>query len=200
MNTEQKLREALQLIRKQANGFSSPGNYKINNCLGEIAEIAKQALAAEPVQEPVAWVNSIMEKVQEFASAWSLVGGRFDDGTALAHAEQIKSELRAMVSTQPRPAQETLQVDTVYRWNALDYSGYCYGSNPPDNLPERANLTAFHKQQPAPLAYLTDKEIEVLRQKTFSTDNPFCPCDSKTMRKAAKAIIDAMIQKNGGGE
>jgi hypothetical protein len=190
MNTEQKLREAIDWLIAEINR-DSPAVLN-----------AKKALAAEPVQwDLVAWKDRVMEKAQEFACAWSLVGGRFDDGTALAHAEQIKSELRAMVSTQPRPAQETLQVDTVYRWNALDYSGYCYGSNPPDNLPERANLTAFHKQQPAPLAYLTDKEIEVLRQKTFSPDNPFfCPCGSKTMRIAANAIMDAMIQKNGGGE
>ena len=34
---------------------------------------------------------------------------------------------------------------------------------------------------------LTDGQIEALRKKTFSTDNPFCPCDSKTMRKAVWA-------------
>ena len=34
---------------------------------------------------------------------------------------------------------------------------------------------------------LTDAQIEKLREKTFSTTNPFCPCDSKTMRKAVRA-------------
>lgn len=50
----------------------------------------------------------------------------------------------------------------------------------------------------APLVRLTDEEIEALRHQTFSTSNPFCPCDSKTMRKAANAVMDAMIKKNGG--
>lgn len=34
---------------------------------------------------------------------------------------------------------------------------------------------------------LTDEQIEKLRRDTFSTENPFCPCDSKTMRKAVWA-------------
>jgi len=33
---------------------------------------------------------------------------------------------------------------------------------------------------------LTEDEIERGRKATFSTGNPFCPCDSKTMRKAVR--------------
>ncbi len=33
---------------------------------------------------------------------------------------------------------------------------------------------------------LTDAQIEAGREATFSTSNPFCPCDSKTMRKAVR--------------
>ena len=33
---------------------------------------------------------------------------------------------------------------------------------------------------------MTDEEIERGRKETFSTENPFCPCDSKTMRKAVR--------------
>lgn len=33
---------------------------------------------------------------------------------------------------------------------------------------------------------LTDAEIEQGRHETFSTSNPFCPCDSKTFLKAAR--------------
>jgi hypothetical protein len=33
---------------------------------------------------------------------------------------------------------------------------------------------------------LTDQAIEAGRQQVFSTGNPFCPCDSKTMRKAVR--------------
>jgi hypothetical protein len=35
---------------------------------------------------------------------------------------------------------------------------------------------------------LTDEQIEKLRDKTFSINNPFCPVDSKSMRKAVRAI------------
>jgi len=35
---------------------------------------------------------------------------------------------------------------------------------------------------------LSDEQIESLREKTFSTGNPYCPVDSKSMRKAARAI------------
>jgi hypothetical protein len=67
--------------------------------------------AAQPaptVQEPVAWIDSVMEQAQIFASAWSLVGGRFDSGNGLEDAEQAKAELRAMLITppaQPAPVQ-----------------------------------------------------------------------------------------------
>lgn len=33
---------------------------------------------------------------------------------------------------------------------------------------------------------LTDEQIEAGRKAIFSTDNPFCPCDRKTMRKAVQ--------------
>lgn len=34
---------------------------------------------------------------------------------------------------------------------------------------------------------MTDEQIEKLREKTFSTNNPYCPVDSKSMRKAVWA-------------
>ncbi len=44
------------------------------------------------------WIADAMTLAQEFASSWSLVGGRFDDGTMLLSAEQRKSELRACLA------------------------------------------------------------------------------------------------------
>ncbi|WP_208456780.1 VRR-NUC domain-containing protein [Burkholderia gladioli] len=43
-------------------------------------------------------VEEIMAQAQVFASAWSLVGGRFDQGDALETAEQEKQNLRDLVS------------------------------------------------------------------------------------------------------
>lgn len=34
---------------------------------------------------------------------------------------------------------------------------------------------------------LGEEQIEKLREETFSTNNPFCPVDSKSMRKAVRA-------------
>lgn len=39
----------------------------------------------------------VMEQAQIFASAWSLVGGPFDDGNALDDAEAAKAKLARMV-------------------------------------------------------------------------------------------------------
>lgn len=63
---------------------------------------AKSPVAqTEPVQQPVAWVDSVMTQAQVFASAWALVGSRFDSGNEMENAEQQKKELRAMLTTPP---------------------------------------------------------------------------------------------------
>ncbi len=59
------------------------------------------------------WVNSVMEQAQVFASAWSLVGSRFDSGNGLENAEEEKKALRAMLTTppaQPAPVQEMTNI------------------------------------------------------------------------------------------
>jgi hypothetical protein len=58
----------------------------------------KEALARSALKLALeAQVAKIMEQAQVFASAWSLVGGRFDGGTAMDDAEVAKNELRQMV-------------------------------------------------------------------------------------------------------
>lgn len=42
-------------------------------------------------------IGLIMAQAQVFASSWSLVGGRFDYGDALGHAETMKEDLRTMI-------------------------------------------------------------------------------------------------------
>jgi len=46
-----------------------------------------------------------------------------------------------------------------------------------------SELTSVPTHEP-----LSDEQIESLREKTFSTGNPYCAVDSKSMRKAARAI------------
>ena len=43
---------------------------------------------------------------------------------------------------------------------------------------------------------LTDEQIEAGRAKTFSINNPYCPCDSKTMRKAVRWAEAKLKEKN----
>lgn len=46
-------------------------------------------------------IAELMEQAQVFASAWSLVGGVFDDGDGIERAEEEKARLRAMLSATP---------------------------------------------------------------------------------------------------
>lgn len=51
-------------------------------------------------------VDEIMAQARVFASAWSLVGGRFDNGNMLTDAEEAKAELRQMIEAIAQPVQE----------------------------------------------------------------------------------------------
>jgi hypothetical protein len=54
-------------------------------------------LRPRPAPEPPAALDKggIMQLVQEFASTWSLVGGRFDNGTMLEEANKRLEEIRS---------------------------------------------------------------------------------------------------------
>ena len=54
-------------------------------------------VAFSRVPQPIN-VDVVMVMVQEFASTWSVVGGRFDDGTALERAEELKQAIRDMLT------------------------------------------------------------------------------------------------------
>ena len=52
----------------------------------------------EPPKNNVApSIDEIMEQAQVFASAYSLAGGRFDDGTKFQQSEEEKADLRRMI-------------------------------------------------------------------------------------------------------
>ncbi|WP_198319033.1 hypothetical protein [Azotobacter chroococcum] len=53
--------------------------------------------APEQAEQQSAWVEQIMEQVQVFASAWSLVGGPFDTGDGLKQAKEEKELLRKLL-------------------------------------------------------------------------------------------------------
>lgn len=60
----------------------------------DFAEVVSLLRAAD---EPSGALDKggIMQLVQQFASSWSLVGGRFDDGTMLEEANKRRAEIRA---------------------------------------------------------------------------------------------------------
>ncbi|MEH1292261.1 dATP/dGTP pyrophosphohydrolase domain-containing protein [Pseudomonas aeruginosa] len=49
-----------------------------------------------PEENPIT-IKSIMSQAQVFASAWALVGGPFDSGDAMEHANEAKQELHDML-------------------------------------------------------------------------------------------------------
>jgi len=57
-------------------------------------------------------------------------------------------------------------------------------------------VTESHKRKP--WVGLTEEEIEKGRDQTFSVNNPYCPCDSKTMRKAVRWAEAKLKEKNNG--
>ena len=63
-----------------------------------LATMQSQPAAAGVSDAEAKYVEQIMEQAQVFASAWSLVGGRFDFGNALDDANEAKDELRALVA------------------------------------------------------------------------------------------------------
>ena len=62
----------------------------------------KQPITLNDVDEAV---NVLMEQAQVFASAWSLVGGRFDDGSMLEAAKEAKATLRGLIKALALAAQ-----------------------------------------------------------------------------------------------
>ncbi|WP_181163920.1 hypothetical protein [Burkholderia gladioli] len=79
------------MLRDGGAGASSVQPFSIACYAGRVpADAGEAVLLPKRVEE-------IMAQAQVFASAWSLVGGRFDQGDALETAEQEKQNLRDLV-------------------------------------------------------------------------------------------------------
>jgi hypothetical protein len=63
-------------------------------------EPLRQRIAELEAQQPS--IDEVMAQVQVFASAWSLVGGRLDNGSMLDQSKIAKAELRAMLATKEK--------------------------------------------------------------------------------------------------
>ncbi|QKM47754.1 hypothetical protein B7760_01778 [Burkholderia glumae] len=80
------------MLRDGGAGASSVRPFSIACYAGQVPADAGEAVM------PPKRVEEIMAQARVFASAWSLVGGRFDQGDALETAEQEKQNLRDLVS------------------------------------------------------------------------------------------------------
>ena len=119
-------------------------------------------------------LQEIMTQAQVFASAWSLVGGRFDGGNAMDEAEVAKNELHQMVAEAlAQPQQEQMAAakkDAVFE-AAIEFVGTLTGMKPPPietappeifkpfrDFTEKV-CSIFAAPQPAQRKRLTSKEI-----------------------------------------
>jgi hypothetical protein len=64
-----------------------------------VSRTIEAAVLAKLANNQQAWTDKVMAQVQVFASAWSLVGGRFDDGTMLDQSKLAKEQLREMLAS-----------------------------------------------------------------------------------------------------
>ena len=133
--------------------------------------------------------------------------------TLKSKAESERDELRARLAEieAQEPVAFTLQfagsqrinTETTYRTQRLadEYADGCAecGSDarpivtPLYASPVPAQAVPTGERQ---AVLLTDGQIEDGREQVFSTGNPFCPCDAKTMRKAARWAERAVLAAN----
>lgn len=70
-------------------------------------------------------IDAIMEQAQVFASSYSLVGGRFDDGSKMEQSNEEKAELRRMIEAVLDPARQTRERGTAPVDNCGDSGENC---------------------------------------------------------------------------
>jgi hypothetical protein len=161
---------------------------------------------AAPVQEPVAWVdwvNAVMSQAQVFASTWSLVGGRFDDGSAYDQAEEAKQELRTMLANppaaQPAPVQETDKPLGLYEHRCPQVTGHrgpsfvCQKAGHGVNQDSYCNdCTCPFIEQPALVQH--DKRLQLALEALAPLEKLFTQADEQGLLTGAN--VDCQIATN----
>ena len=118
-----------------------------------------------------------MEQAQVFASAWSLVGGRFDGGSAMDDAEEAKSELRVMVASlanvanPPQPKQEQGEPVAWMRHDGQRVTTASDRHNYPDYETRYSIPLYTTPQQRKPL---TDEQIQTAARNGQHHHSDFC--------------------------
>ena len=122
------------------------------------AKDAKKIEAALDVAAPPPTYGELLALGADCADTLLAIGRKIGFG----RAQQILGEQwDAEYGCAPRGSMGVTVKDAhaaqvVYRWQAVDYSGFCYGSNPPQNLPEHCKPIAFCRQPGAFLEALVE--------------------------------------------
>jgi hypothetical protein len=139
-----------------------------------------EALAQPPLMSLMSWGG--FNLYGDDKSVWKANSMLHDSDTVVPALKQRIRELQAA-----QPVREQLHVgDSSFEsW---------YESYPRQGISKQVARDAYAAGMSDPLVQaqpvrepLSDEQIEKLRDKTFSINNPFCPVDSKSMRKAVRA-------------
>ena len=108
---------------------------------------------------------------------------------ALTSVPDWASEAKEQPAQQQEPvAWRTFDGEGGYEYRSYEMNEQYAQEWEQRNPKHKGWVEPLYTTPPAQRKPLTDEEIEKLREKTFSTGNPYCPVDSKSMRKAARAI------------
>lgn len=122
---------------------------------------------AQPSKQVLENIDEVMTQAQVMASAWSLVGSRFDSGSAMQDFEEAKQELRDMLSAAPEPVAHdncvpvAVLVETdsgVMVWPIRDSAEACTYCDP-DETPQMLYL---HPAAPQAQPAHTEAEVQEL--------------------------------------
>lgn len=158
---------------------------------------ARAAVEADRAQR-VPDVDALADKIAECLhgtyhcnrvwEAWHVGTMSQDDFEPVDESEtprEIAEEIVALLAS--TPAQPAQQEPTFMRqFAAAKKEVEAIRNSPMGASVQEAVLVAQPAPQTVERKPMTDEEIERGRKETFSTENPFCPCDSKTMRKAVR--------------
>lgn len=164
---------------------------------------ARAAIASQRAEMPQGWREQSAGWLRQKADEQERINSECPAHAAAYpswtdRVRQLRWLAEDVLAAAPQPPQAEQQgcADA----NDLAKAAEILRSNGQVKLAERLRVAALTAQQPRQMVALTDEQIEKLRESTFSTNNPFCPVDSKSMRKAVRAAERAHGIAPGGKE
>jgi hypothetical protein len=137
-------------------------------------------------QEPVAWI-------EHHKAGDNLVWDEPHKGTPLYTSPPPRQPEQAQPVTLPEKIYEFVPTPGPIKWHHPECEGQCIACLIEQVVQEAYGSQGLgylqrHLAAPPPRQPLTDEQLEKGRDQTFSINNPFCPCDSKTFRKVARWV------------